>query len=271
MSNLIPQVNTFIPTTAFAPVAGIQVYEEMMLRGHLPTYHLLLAHDILAKDRFRRYEVIFQPLLHTALDRTIILDNSVVELKVPITEPSIIMDAAGAVAANVLVLPDVYRDGAATLKSTLDAYPNWVHKSQKTLGYQHKFMVVPQGRTLEEFTRCAEALARGLENTEVGWWGIPRNMVEHIGSRRTCVEICHILQPSWNMHMLGFSDNMVDDFIVAMSYRHIVSGIDSAVPLRVNEFRLSMVPPPRPDGWLETAEYDSRMSDNIAYVNKLLN
>jgi hypothetical protein len=250
----------------FAPVCGVQIYEQMAIRNTLGNYHLLLAHDILA--RTERYQAVFQGLAQRSPHRTVILDNSLVELKDAMVNEKEIAQCALAVAANVIVLPDVYRDGEATVEAVRSNYGKWRDTMDNVLGEDnYTFMVVPQGRTLKEFWLCAERI--GHPN-KVQWWGVPRNMVEHVGSRREPLRIVDAINPNHDIHMLGFSDDFIDDILLARN-SPCVRGIDSAVPLRVpTHFHLAMDVEPRPQGWLENAQWTSTMQGNINYVQALL-
>lgn len=258
----------------FAPVCGVQMYEQMAIRNELPSYHLLLAHDILA--RTERYSAVFKHMRPGP--RTIILDNSVVELKSPIIDPVKIAIAAKAVDANVIVLPDIYRDAYATVLSCEEAYQTWEPVFNEALGPDnYSFMMVPQGLDKHEFAKCAEAFADQVRYPKIRWWGIPRNQVETVGTRKWAIEACGMLNPFRDMHMLGFSDDVMDDLMMARWCGSRIAGIDSAVPLRIaagkRYMSLSLTAkevPPRPEGWLENGVYDGIVHENIRITNRLL-
>lgn len=257
-------------TVQFAPVCGIQMYEKMAIKGCLPYYHLLLAHDILARPE--RYKDVFTAMHYRRHNPTIILDNSVVELKSPIADVAKVAEAASTVKANVIVLPDIYKDAEATAKSCRDHYITWRDTMDYILGEgNYTFMMVPQGKTLNEFTWCAEQFTDRDKFPNIGWWGVPRNLVELHGSRWQGLNILRTLRPDRNIHMLGFSDIFIDDIQCCnLFHGPQLRGIDSAVPLRTKDFSLTAEVPPRPEGWLETAEFEPWVEQNIAYVQNLL-
>lgn len=280
--------------TQFAPVAGIQVYEQMMQASRLGNYHLLLAHDILARPD--RYHEVFgkYSVTHHGRSRTVILDNSVAELGVAEADIEKIAHCANAVQATVIVLPDVYKKGPETIESCANAYNPWLEYLTEHLTYTNwSFMMVPQGRTLEEFASCAEYFADSRSKSKwdrIHWWGIPRNLVEitgfwannealgtrnfQHGSRRLGMQMCARLAPYRAIHMLGFSDSIIDDWDVVRHGGYFIRGIDSAVPLRAAtvgtrmSWNLSDLGP-RPEGWLENAEYTELMQENIDYAQWL--
>ena len=256
--------------TSFAPVCGVQMYSGMQKAGRLPSYHLLLAHDIIARPN--SYHAVFSQLERPY---TIILDNSVVELGNAMVDPHAIGEAARIVGANVIVLPDVYKDSEGTIASCLDAYKAWPEIINKYLEPgSWSFMMVPQGRTRAEFARCAEAFG-GFKFPLIQWWGIPRNQVELTGSRLHALRTCVMVDPQRAIHMLGFSDDLVDDFQTIRFSNIYIRGIDSAVPLRaaVEGLQMSMGLEigPRREGWLEHAMYTPEVQRNINITQSLIN
>jgi hypothetical protein len=254
--------------TRFAPVCGIQMYEQMAIRNKLPNYHLLLTHDILAKPD--RYAAVFRNMVEYQ-NRCIILDNSVVELEHPLGIQDV-KEAADIVQANVIVLPDVYRDGEATADSCRTAYRPWEEALSGIFPEDHNwsFMYVPQGRTLQEYAKSAQAMESNAEFPRIEWWGVARNMVEHVGSRQKPLEICNILNGRRHIHMLGFSDDLIDDVLTVRKSGYLVAGIDSAVPLRCDEpFTLTTTVGKRDPKWLDEAEYNDFVQDNIEAATRL--
>jgi len=218
----------------FAPVCPIHILDKLLARSKLSSavaYHLPLAHDVLAHPKeyaetFKQFSKYFS--------KTIILDNSVIELGHAV-DKAVVLEAAKIVGANVIVLPDVLLDCDATIDSCLAALDIWTAYFGNRL-FEYSFMIVPQGKTPGEFARCAEAFA---DDMRIGWWGIPRNYnIKGLGSRREAIDIVRVLNKHRNIHLLGFSDDIVDDVLSAR--HHAVSGIDSAVPIRAASLGLRM-------------------------------
>lgn len=251
----------------FAPVCPIHILDALARDGAMGDYHLPLAHDVLQHPE--DYRRVFVESGHHI--ETVILDNSVIELGSAV-DIDIIAKAAKTVKANVIVLPDILLDGAATVKSCREAISPWASILDKELGEgKWKFMVVPQGKTPAEFAWCAEQFY-GLEH--IGWWGIPRNYnIKGLGSRRDAVDICRMIDPTYNVHLLGFSDNIVDDMLSA-NHPH-VDGIDSAVPIRAASlgYHMSMGLdqhlPPRGQWWDDpNTTYTPLMASNANIVRR---
>lgn len=241
----------------FAPVAPPRILREM--KGNGGSYHLVLAHDILrTPEEYRHWRS------QLILDPTVILDNSITELGSAV-DVSVIEEAAEICEATVIVLPDVYNNMQATIDSCTAAHYNWPHDKLLRSG-NRKYMFVPQGNTLEEFTYCAEALK---DSFLVGWWGIPRNLTNKLGTREKAAKVCAMLNPTRRIHLLGFSDNIIDDMLCA-SFPWI-TGIDSAVPLRAatEGKKMSMVLEMGPRGkWFEQAPFVPLMQDNVDTVGR---
>ncbi len=250
---------------AYAPVAPISILEQFAQQSILGQYHLLLAHDIV-KDPLTSaaYHHVFGK---RTWEGTVILDNSIIELGNAV-DLDIISAAAETCRANVIVLPDVLEDGPATVESIASAWDEWEATFDAVLGSgKYRFMIVPQGKTFEEFDKCAEELA-GMVNNDV-MWGVPRNTVKLHGSRHGAIMSCHSIDDSWPIHMLGFSDNLQDDIECARMRE--VTGIDSAVPIRVPSFEAIVngeVAPPRGDWWNQ-ARYKPEMVDNLMYARQV--
>lgn len=243
----------------FAPVVPTQILQKLKDYGKLGDYHLLLAHDIVAKPK--EYEAIFSRPKHSPM--TIILDNSVIELGGAV-DLSVITEAAQIVKPETTVLPDVLLNTEATIWKCGAAYDIWIDAFINA-HLEPDFMIVPQGTTLKEWIRCAEFFA---DKNHINFWGIPRNVVKtEIGSRRDLVDIVHALNPSRHIHLLGFSDNVLDDILTAR--HHLVDGIDSAVPIRAVSANIPLSltgalnsMPPRGDWW-ETATFNPEMLDAL--------
>lgn len=211
--------------TRFAPVMPIHLVEAFNTYKQLGNYHLLLAHDIIKDDESKeRYGQIFH---NHDRSMTVILDNSVVELGTA-ANIDVIAEAAQVVSADVIVLPDVYMAQQATIASCTEAAETWTYPLDKVLGAGNwSYMYAPQGNNLAAFIYCAQFL---LDSPNIGWWGIPRNLVEQFGSRQDAVKLCRQLNYRRQVHLLGFSDNMMDDVLSSTILG--VTGIDSAVPIR---------------------------------------
>jgi hypothetical protein len=193
---------------------------------------------------------------------TIIMDNSVIELGNAV-DIKVIKKACDAVDVTTIVLPDVLLDGKATINSCKAALETWPNEFRDYLGSTNNgrrgFMYVPQGKTIQEFAVAAQALAG---HPDINFWGVPRNLVANLGTRRDAIELVYALNPSRRIHMLGFSDDICDDVVCARDRR--VEGIDSAVPLRVTD-RISFGSDPGPRGdWWATVQYTEIMDGNIA-------
>lgn len=243
----------------FAPVCPPQILQKFKAYGQLGDYHLLLAHDIANNPEV--YGEIFSRTHFNSMQ--IILDNSVIELGGAVNIDTIVT-AARVVKPTTTVLPDVLLDKQATITNCRQALVDW------TAAFDHayldpNFMIVPQGRTLKEWIECAEHFA---DDPQINFWGIPRNIEKTaIRSRRDLVDIVHAINPSRSIHLLGFSDNVIDDILTAR--HHLVSGIDSAVPIRAVSagIPLSLTGtlnrmPPRGDWW-QTAEFTPAMLDAL--------
>jgi hypothetical protein len=259
----------------FAPVAPIQILEGMKEAGCLGQYHLLLAHHVLEEpDRFID---LFQdhPL------STIFMDNSIVELGDAASDDKV-LEACQIIAAArpksfgsayekhwiYPVLTDVMGDGPATIYASAKSYGWW-----RTNAPDFPLCVVLQGSDWKTFTETVDFfLATPRFREGLGYVGIPRVLVQHLGTRQLAVQYVDAIAPDINIHLLGFSDDVVDDVIC--SNMAAVQGIDSAVPIRYSYsggtglYSPTSTIPPRPADWFEKGEYDKSIWDNLEAIRR---
>jgi hypothetical protein len=212
----------------FAPVGPVHLLARLKRenREAFGDYHLPLAHDVL--NHPKAYSELFIENTQTRVTKEkpyfIILDNSVIELGKPMDEKDL-FEAAEIVRPDVLVLPDVIGDIAATLDLARDACNRWQNS-----GINCGYMAVPQGKIMSEVMECIDEM---LTFPGVTHWGVPRDFVKYsMRSRRGVIEYLNRVSQK-PIHLLGFSDKMDDD--VRCSQMPNVIGIDSAVPLRLGQ------------------------------------
>lgn len=239
----------------FGPVAPPRLIKQLSKRA-MGSYHLLLAHDVVNFPK--EYAE-----LYNFSNANIIMDNSVVELGDAVTL-DFILNACRTVKSVTVALPDVMSNGKATTEASLAAYDKWLTAFEALYGAGNQewgFMFIPQGKTIEEWATCAQSMSH---HRRINYWGIPRLLTIHSGTRRHGIEIAYALNPVRKIHLLGFSENLVDDVVCARDPR--VVGIDSAVPLRAatygKEMTFDLTVPGRGDWW-DTAEYLPMMDDNV--------
>ena len=243
----------------FAPVAPPSILRTLKKEGLLGNYHLLLAHDV--AEHPQEYADIFNDT-----GAYIIMDNSVIELGEPI-EVDTMRLAVHAVPSNLVVLPDYLLDAKATIGVSTEAARTWMEADLAP------FMAVPQGETKEEILVCADVL---MKLPGVLAWGVARNFTddEVLRSRREITKILHSMDSSFEVHLLGFSDDLFDD-IVLTSRIPYVRGIDSAVPIRMGLQGMSLSleqteHPPRGDYWDSDGEITPEVRANLEIIREWL-
>lgn len=202
----------------YSPIAPISVLEELAAFKLLPNYLLILAH-----------EVVEEPLrwgkLLEKFHGTIILDNSLIELGAP-CDPEMLLEAARVTFPSFMVLPDKLLDKDGTLAGTLEAAQTWAQKAPLETG----FMVVPQGKDINELLDCAVAYTNAKFNRHI-MFGVPRiitNKIPNATRSRVCGMLGAFGKP---IHLLGMSENFIDDIRCFRACKQVV-GIDSATPVR---------------------------------------
>lgn len=208
-------------TKHFAPVVPLSIAACLKENNLLGNYHLLLAHDVLANPD--AYKEIYRPYTD-GRPMDIIMDNSLIELGYPM-EVLHVLEAAKVVGAKKVVLPDELGELDKTLRAVWDSVDVW-HKLPMEVTKGIKPVAVVQGKNLSECLTCIREYAKsGIEDIS-----IPRVLQKYLGSRSEITMIAHLHYGFQNIHLLGFSDNILDD--VACTRQPGVKGIDSAVPIR---------------------------------------
>lgn len=257
----------------FAPVAPIAIHERMADAGVLGSYHLLLAHQVLASPAvhkaFYRHRLPVMIKNGNALRERngkpyIIMDNSLIELGYPLPVADVLV-AAETVNASVVVLPDVLGDRIKTLELSAQA-ANELNELRVSSAYARgvRMLGVAQGQTLNDVFSCARDL---IQQVGVDLVSIPRHVTAKVGSRVKLAEM--VRQYGKPVHLLGFSENLLDDF-TALGIPGVI-GIDSAVPIwfGLQGFELPTTPPVDADFGKRPKDYESQTEINSQVIRNL--
>lgn len=183
-------------------------------------YHMCLAHlignDPVYTDFYKQ--------IGKEDGKYLIMDNGVIEGDCrPIDE---IVRKALSVQADEIILPDVFRDTEATLKSSYDAL-RYVRGN-----FPLRVMVVPQGNSLDEWLGCALAMI----DWDIDCIGIPKVLV-HLAGRDGRLEALKMLGNrlrGLDIHLLGCWTTPLEITTISRAVydKHIlpVRGVDSAIP-----------------------------------------
>ena len=256
----------------FAPVCPIHIYRALAEHSDatIGDYFLLLAHDVLKHPK--EYNEFFKGwFTKKGLDRTVIMDNSVIELG-DSCDAATLFEACEIVGATCVVMPDVLCDGKGTVEASKKFLTEW----DKMKGHeQYQLMYVPQGSSIEDYTYSVERVAMMPEMlSRIDWIGIARNLTKRIfPTRKIAVGYCHARLGEWaRIHMLGFSADTTDDVLTCITMSHLISGIDSAVPLRLGTLDQNLGYPitdPGPRGdWWETVTITPQILTNVLEMRR---
>lgn len=227
----------------FAPVVPIGLAQWLKKEGVLGDYHLLLAHDVLAHPK--KYAEVYSDIAEKG--GTVIMDNSLIELgeAMPMDRLS---DACHIVNATHLVMPDKLLDRKATYNMTVEAFDECL----EALPMIEPILVI-QGQDVHDCVYLFDSYLRLLGGVRKnGTFSVPRAVGNAVGSRR---KLCAFVNEyNGAIHLLGFSNNLLDD--VACARMPGVIGIDSTEPIRLalqKGFQMSLDwpanPGPRSDYW----------------------
>lgn len=231
----------------FAPVVPIEFaralqdspneFTNPMLEDLLGSYHLLLAHDVVA-DPLGYKEVYNEVRDFYGRDSFIIMDNSVVELGTAVNL-QMLLQACEIVRPDCLVVPDVMSDGAGTRERIQSFMTEWLamKHSSGAPKYLPPLMGVIQGRDVGD---CILTYYVMRNFVDIQYVAVPRIIAQKQGSRMPVLQkLAGMSELHENIHLLGFSDNLLDD--VSCARMPCVMGIDSAVPIRTALKQIQLV------------------------------
>lgn len=210
-------------------------------------YLMALAH-LINKPGMEKYTEFFK---RKSVDENtfIIMDNGLIEGDPrPINE---LVCKAVEIGANELILPDVFRNGIATLKA-VDEATTYLAK-QCDLFSNMSFMAVPQGETLEQWLSCATLL---LDNPIVSCLGIPKVLINIAGRDGRYIAIKELVNRvgdlgGRDLHLLGCWQTPLEVSIIAKGVDQgdlpEIRGVDSAIAYVATRANLKINDSDRPD------------------------
>lgn len=154
----------------------------------------------------------------------VLLDNGAAENGEGLSIKAL-LDAALAVRASQIILPDAISDAEQTLRLGKDAvgYP--------PLRYpQHlwSLMAVPQGRTAEEYLDCVREMTRWpIQALGITRFLINTGIVTH--RREILGEILEITDGKLDLHLLGCPNDPIEAYEIEQTYPGAVRGTDSGI------------------------------------------
>ena len=208
----------------YAPIGPIWLYNYLRRVGALADYHFVLAHHVL---EMKFAHELFYNAYAKEEKPFVIMDNSLIELGEALSVEEL-MVAASICKADAVVLPDVPKDSDKTIELGLvsaEYLHDWMAANDPSPP-AFKWMLAVQGKTVAECWECAAAMWKICPN--LGYFGIPRHLVQQLGTRREITKLIGDAFPETPIHLLGFSDDINDD--IQSSQHPSVMGIDSAAP-----------------------------------------
>ncbi len=187
------------------------------------TYHMALAHEVLADRRVRAY-------YSRLRGHDVILDNSVVELGESVSVQKLV-EAWEHLPDSYLILPDTLRDAEATVAGVAHFFEECEHPA--------KVVIVPQGENAGEWIDCLRSLLQlayhrcdsiliGIPRLTEDWWG-GRESLYHTALSMGMV-LSDALRVVCPFILLGIQHTLSE---VAWAKRETgILGVDSSLPGR---------------------------------------
>ncbi len=170
-------------------------------------------------------------------DSYLILDNGVIEgSPMPI---SVIDAKANYIGADEIVLPDAYKDFPETLE-LISASMDWLKKCYAQEEWPYKLMVVPQGKSEDEWILCLKDILK-ICGDKINTIGIPKHLVDTLGQRDARLSVIkklhddpEIILGDWEIHLLGCWTTPIEVLTIAKAAEQglipMVRSCDSAIP-----------------------------------------
>jgi hypothetical protein len=181
------------------------------------TFHLCEAPIVLTSEKYAQYYK-----WHVDRGHYVILDNGAA-VGGTVTNQQLI-DAAGMVDADEVVIPDVMADKDATLAKAKQFLKQWIGPTNT------KLMFVPQGEAFIDWAQClAGFMKMELANPNLRRIvvGIGKHMHARVsGGRRYLVDFCQ--SQHYTCHLLGASDEPLED--IKLLDHPAVRGSDTSLP-----------------------------------------
>lgn len=177
-----------------------------------------------------------------------ILDNSLIELGGAVDLDRVIK-AAETIGADEIILPDVFRDGPATLKAVEKAIAE-LNKRYPNRSWPFKLQAVAQGKDEKEWDECYTSL---LKNPDVDVIGIPKVLAKmHPQGRPYFVNTYCALSVKPH-HLLGMWYSMTE--LLEYDYLEDIRSCDTVLMGFINKYGLNFWGM-RPDGYTVDLEKD---------------
>jgi hypothetical protein len=183
-------------------------------------YHMALTHLIL---KYPKYTEFYKQKL--ANGEYVILDNSLIELGNKALQSDVVMKAAEELRPSEIVLPDVYRDGPATIKSTdiaLTKVELWLMMDET------KLQVLCHGKDPDEWKRTWDILSK---YDDIDVLAVPKvTETQFAGGRPEAVRYALANNPqNKEIHLLGCWST-VDEFKEYSSEeKSLIRGVDTSI------------------------------------------
>lgn len=219
--------------------------------------HMALAHLVGTNEAYTQ----FYREMGDNEDKFLMLDNSVVETGTPMPVEELI-EKAKMVNADEIIVPDYFMDCDATIEAAIDYIPV-IRKALPNV----RIMVVPQGKTIEEWTYCLREILL-LDCDTIGIPKVLTKIADHAQARLMLLtELQHILRGR-EIHLLGCWENPTE-LTVVQKYVHNgaipkVRSCDSAIAYVYAREGFDITTCERPSGKIDfiDGKADEKMLDH---------
>lgn len=194
-------------------------------------YHLCLAHQV---EKDPRYEYFYRD--QAVNGSFVILDNGIVETGTPLPIEDLVR-LADRIKCQEMVLPDSLFNSSETLRGSYHAlsYISLIQQIRK-----RKLMVVPQGKTPEEWISCVkDMLSWDVDTFGITRFLVPRVFISRLEALRRVPEL---IDSTRDIHLLGCPEfpTLSEISEIDKTFPGRIRGIDSGIAAIYAQNGLSM-------------------------------
>ena len=191
------------------PIKNLEYYEKQSM-------NMFLTHLVEEDEAYRNMAINYNGYK--------ILDNSLIELDGAMSMKDV-LTAADIIGADEVVLPDVFKNGSETIKTTLEALGEYKEELKN-----YKTMAVVHGETIDEWVRTFLIFSA---RPDIDVLGIPKVMQEQFkshgipGRARILNKVISLTDKE--IHLLGLWENF-DELVHYQHHLTKIRSMDTSLP-----------------------------------------
>lgn len=157
---------------------------------------------------------------------------------------------------NEVVLNDELCNGEKTIEKSLEAIEYY-----RSRGYKGQFMFVPQGKDIEEWTKCYLK----MDLSDISTIGVSKYVTSAWENSAARIMCCNKINPNIQVHLLGCHENIKEVEVISNSFSNIRSN-DTAIAYIYAQANKNILDGDRPEGEINFLKSD--LNEDQLYMLK---